>query len=73
MLINVQLEIDGPITQTDESELIRTTGGIDNENETTTWIEYRLKSDPSVIRAVHRSVNMFLKKSVFGAGIAATF
>jgi hypothetical protein len=73
-LINVQLEIDGPITQLDESELVKTTGKLDNDNETTTWIEYRLKSDPQAERAIHRSVDMYLKKpAVWGCGIAASF
>ena len=73
MLINVQLEIDGPITQIDDSELVYTPGGIDNDVETTTWVEYRLATDPHAERAVHRSVNMRLKKGVFGDLIAASF
>jgi len=71
-LVNVQLEEGGPITQMDESELVRTTGLIDNEVERTTWVEYRLKSDPTAARAVHRSVDMFLKTPmVFAEGTAA--
>lgn len=72
MMINVQLELDGPITQLDESELVKTTGTIDNEVERTTWIEYRLASDPKAERAVHRSVDMYLKQGLFGSGVAAT-
>jgi hypothetical protein len=71
-LIKVQLEVDGPITELDEGDLIRSDGGIDNEVERTTWIEYRLKSDPAAERAVHRSVDMYLKKAmVFSEGEAA--
>lgn len=73
MLINVQLQVDGPITQMDESELIKATGGIDNEVERTTWIEYRLKSDPENPRAVHRSVDMCLKTNIFCDAVAASF
>jgi hypothetical protein len=72
MMINVQLEVDGPVTQLDESDLIKSTGGIDNDVERTTWIEYRLKSDPDAKRAVHRSVDMYLKTPmVWGFGEAA--
>lgn len=73
MMINVQLKPDGLITRMDESELIKTTGCIDNEIERTTWVEYRLKSDPNG-RVVHRSVNMHLKTpAVWGIGVAAEF
>ena len=72
-MINVQLEADGPITQMDESELVKSTGGIDNEIERTTWVEYRLKSDPNG-RIVHRSVDMVLKKpAVFADGAVSAF
>jgi hypothetical protein len=73
-MITVQLEADGPITELDESELVKSTGGIDNDVETTTWVEYRLKSDPNAERAVHRSVNMILKKAaVFSDGDIGKF
>lgn len=74
MLIDVQLEIDGPLIKMDESELIKTIGGIDNKIERTTWVEYRLKSDPLAIRPVHRSVNMYLKTPmVWGFGASQNF
>lgn len=69
-MINVQLEPDGPITQMDEALLVRSTGGIDNDVECTTWVEYRLKSDPDAQRAVHRSVDMRLKKAAVFADTA---
>lgn len=31
----------------DEAELIRVDGGIDNDNETTTWVEYWMKVEQS--------------------------
>lgn len=72
-LINVQLEDGGPITQVEETDLVKTVGGIDNDVERTTWIEYRLASDPNG-RAVHRSVDMVLKKpAVFADGATGAF
>ena len=64
-MINVQLVVDGPITQMDEADLVKLEGGIDNDVERTTWVEYRLKTDPDNPRAVHRSVAMHLKTGLF--------
>jgi hypothetical protein len=70
MLVNVQLTPDGPITQLDESALVCSRGSVDDANEYTTWVEYRLRSDPQG-RIVHRSVNVNLKKPmVFAEGEA---
>lgn len=69
MLVNVQLTVDSPITQMDDSELVRSSGIVDNEVERTTWVEYRLASDPYAPWAVHRSVHVTLKKpAVFASG-----
>ncbi len=68
--ITVQLAPDSPITEMDERELAVRIGGHDNDNETVTWVEYRLLSDPDG-RVVHRSVDMKLKvwpKAVATAG-----
>lgn len=62
MMITVQLEPDGPITEMDELLLIRRVGAHDDENERADWVEYRLRSDPNNPRAVHRSVHVTLKK-----------
>jgi len=59
-IITVQLTPDAPITEMDESLLVRSEGMIDNDNERTTWVEYRLASDPGNPRAVHRSVHVTL-------------
>ena len=68
MLINVQLTPDAPITQMDESLLVCTRGSVDNAVEYTTWVEYRLRSDPQG-PAVHRSVHVNLKTPmVFAEG-----
>lgn len=70
MKITVQLKEDGPITEMDVDDLIKSTGRIDNDVERTSWVEYRLKSDPNG-RIVHRSVDMVLKKpAVFAEGAA---
>ena len=69
----------------DESQLLRETGGIDNDVETTTWVEYcrpdcdgaahrtRVPDAPGLFCAqhIHRSVAMQLKTGVFAAGVAA--
>ena len=69
MKILVQLEKDGLLTYMDECDLIKTTGKIDNKVERTTWVEYRLKTDPDNPRPVHRSVDMHLKTPmVWGFG-----
>lgn len=43
----------------DESLLVKTEGSVDNQTETTFWVEYR-KPDSDEI--VHRSVHMVLKE-----------
>ena len=70
--INVQLTPDGPISTLDESELVKKHGVFENENERTSWVEFRLKSDPDNPRAVHRSAHVQLKKSIFSEGALAT-
>jgi hypothetical protein len=50
----------------DESLLEKKEGSVDNDNETTTWVEYWLEGE-----LVHRSVHVTLKKNVFADGVAA--
>lgn len=53
----------------DETELVKREGAIDDENETTTWVEYWLGEE-----LVHRSAHVTLKKWPDGLGaIAAQF
>ena len=53
----------------DDSLLEKKEGMIDNENETTRWVEYWLDGE-----LVHRSVDMVLKKyDVSGLPVAASF
>ena len=49
----------------DESLLEKREGSIDNDTETTSWVEYWHKGE-----LVHRSVNMVLKRGVFAEGIS---
>ena len=52
----------------DEALLDKREGTIDNDNETTTWIEYWLTGE-----LVHRSAHVTLKKNVSSAAEAASF
>jgi hypothetical protein len=49
----------------DESLLEKREGSIDNDTETTSWVEYWHEGE-----LVHRSVNMVLKRGVFAEGIS---
>ena len=49
----------------DESLLEKREGSLDNDTETTSWVEYWLNGE-----MVHRSVHMALKRSVFADGIS---
>jgi hypothetical protein len=49
----------------DDSLLEKREGSLDNDTETTSWVEYWLNGE-----MVHRSVNMALKRSVFADGIS---
>lgn len=64
-MITVQLLENGPITEMDETLLEKLEGVVDNENEHTTWIEFRL---PGQERIIHRSAHVILKKPVLAFG-----
>jgi hypothetical protein len=49
----------------DDSLLEKREGSLDNDTETTSWVEYWLDGE-----MVHRSVNMALKRGVFADGIS---
>jgi hypothetical protein len=49
----------------DDSLLEKREGSLDNDTETTSWIEYWLDGE-----MVHRSVHMALKRGVFADGIS---
>lgn len=59
--------LHGPM---DESALVRTDGKFEDDNEMTTWVEYRLPGSEEI---VHRSAHVFLKKALFSEGMAAAF
>jgi hypothetical protein len=49
----------------DDSLLEKREGSIENDTETTSWVEYWLDGE-----MVHRSVHMALKRGVFADGIS---
>ena len=49
----------------DESLLEKREGSVENDTETTSWVEYWLNGE-----MVHRSVHMALKRGVFADGIS---
>jgi hypothetical protein len=49
----------------DDSLLERRDGSVENDTETTSWVEYWLNGE-----MVHRSVYMALKRGVFADGIS---
>jgi hypothetical protein len=49
----------------DDSLLEKREGSVENDTETTSWVEYWLAGE-----MVHRSVNMALKRGVFADGIS---
>ena len=49
----------------DDSLLEKREGSLDNDTETTSWVEYWIDGE-----MVHRSVHMALKRSVFADGIS---
>ena len=50
----------------DDSLLLKKEGMVDDDNETTKWIEYWLDNE-----LIHRSVHVHLKTNVMADGIAA--
>ena len=52
----------------DESLLEKREGSLDNDNETTTWVEYWLDGE-----LVHRSAHVQLKKAVTLSSSVASF
>lgn len=49
----------------DDSLLEKREGSLENDTETTSWVEYWLNGE-----LVHRSVHMALKRGVFADGIS---
>lgn len=57
--VEIPIEVDGARSTRLAGELTRTTGAVDDDNEYTCWVEYRL---PEREQPVHRSVHVRLKK-----------
>jgi hypothetical protein len=53
--------INGEMCETDDSLLEKREGVVDNENENTTWVEYRFKGKDEI---VHRSAHVTLKSGI---------
>lgn len=58
MLVDVLLPGAAEVTQMDDSDLLKLEGGFENDNETTTWVQYHLRTTGEL---VHRSVHVTLK------------
>jgi hypothetical protein len=52
----------------DDSLLEKKTGEVENDNESTTWVEYWLKGE-----LVHRSVHVALKEGAISQSISGIF
>jgi hypothetical protein len=52
----------------DESLLEKREGGLENDNESTTWVEYWLKGE-----LVHRSAHVTFKRNVFATTATGGF
>lgn len=57
---------DGTPGQAPASEVVRTTGRDENDNEIVDWVEYRFPRSPDHV--AHRSVHLTLKKWPDGLG-----
>lgn len=56
--------------EVDDSLLDKTEGYINNDNEETTWQEWRFKGQDEIVK---REVQIRLKKSLFMDGVASAF
>lgn len=63
-LVPTEVEVVG----VDEALLVKSEGVIENDDERTTWVEYRFIGSDAV---AHRSVHVTLKKWPEGMGAAA--
>jgi hypothetical protein len=52
----------------DDAELVKTEGVFEDDNEHTTWVEYRLPGSDEI---VHRSAHVYLKKALLTEGMIA--
>ncbi len=66
MMINI--DRGNGIEEMDDSLLEKKTGVVDNQNETTTWVEYYLSG-----QLVHRSVHVTLKEGAVSESAVGIF
>jgi hypothetical protein len=66
IFVEILVEIDGKRQMMEESLLDKTEGVLDNDNEHTTWEEWRL--DGVIVK---RGAHVTLKRNVLAEGIAA--
>lgn len=59
MIRLIHILSDGVESDVDEARLVKTEGVLDNDNECTTWVEYRW---PGADAVIHRSVHVVLKQ-----------
>lgn len=68
MLIDVLMPGAAAVTQMDETDLLKLEGGFEDDREHTTWVQYHLHQDGTL---VHRSAHVRLKLPVgAGGGVA---
>jgi hypothetical protein len=65
-MADILVEIDGVRQMMEEDLLVKTDGFLDNENEYTTWTEWRL--DGVIVK---RGAHVTLKRNIAAEGIAA--
>jgi len=65
----IKVLIDGQLGEMDESELVKTEGSHENDNEIATWVEYRLPGSDVI---VHRSAHVHLKIPLLSDAVAAS-
>jgi hypothetical protein len=65
-MADILVEIDGVRLMMEEDLLVKTDGFLDNDNEHTTWTEWRL--DGVIVK---RGAHVTLKRNIAAEGIAA--
>ena len=59
LITTILTSTENPTGLHEESEFDKSEGSVDNDNEYTTWVEYRVKGTDTI---VHRSAHVTLKK-----------
>jgi hypothetical protein len=64
----IPVMLDGKLSEMAEADLLKLEGGFADDNEITTWVQYHLPRDGSM---VHRSAHVRLQDPVVAEGAAA--